>query len=115
MSTETIKALIPPGIRPHLRWRIAVSLSIAGIFLYILWSLGALGMPGLALASDVNDLKRTADLSARLQLANEIRIQARARCSVTDAARDGIERYIESLQAEYERITGARYPEPRCP
>lgn len=85
---------------------------------HIAWACGwlaALGLVGFARADDVTELKRTATATARVTLSKEIRDQSRIRCSATDQAIiDSITRYIDSLQTEYERIAGQRYPEPEC-
>lgn len=113
---EGLRSLIPPGIRPHLKWRIVVSLSICGLILYVLWTLGMLGVPGFARAADVDQLQKRVDISAQLNLATEIRIQVRTRCQVPDqASKDSITRYIDDLQRQYKEITGDRYPEASCP
>jgi len=113
--TGTFSALIPPGIRPHLKWRLVVSLSICGMLLYVIWSLGLLGVPGLARASDVEKLQKRVDISAQLSLAAEIRAQVHARCVVTDqSTKEAITRYIDDLQRQYREITGDRYPEGQC-
>lgn len=113
--SETFKQLIPPGIKPHLKWRLAVSLSLAGILIYAIWSLGLLGVPGFARADDVNQLQRRVDISAQLTLAAEIRVQVRARCTVADqTTKEAITRYIDDLQRQYKAIAGDRYPEGSC-
>lgn len=93
-------------------WVIAVSFHIA-------WVCGLttfLGFtPPFAKADDVTELKRITSASARVTLSKEIREQSRIRCSATDQAIiDAITRYIDSLQNEYERIAGQRYPEAEC-
>jgi hypothetical protein len=83
---------------------------------WVLWACGAfavIGLPGFSLATDVERLKESADISARISLAQEIRLYASARCKADD--REPFDRVIDRLQLDYERITGGRYPEPRCP
>jgi hypothetical protein len=113
--TGTFSALIPPGIRANLKWRLAVSISIMGLLVYALWSLGLLGLSGFARADDVKQLQQRVDISAQLNLATEIRVQVRARCAVTDSAtKESITRYIDDLQRQYKQIAGDRYPEAPC-
>ena len=96
-------------------WRI-------GMVGWILWACGAfasIGFPGFLSAADgkqlkedVAGLKQSADISARISLAQEIRLYVGARCKAED--REQYDRIIERLQLDYERIAGARYAEPRC-
>ena len=85
---------------------------------HIAWACGwlsVLGLSGFAKAENVDKLQQTVASSARVTLSQEIRAQARVRCQSTDpAVRDSITRYIDSLQTEYERVAGQRYPEPQC-
>lgn len=85
---------------------------------HIAWACGwltAIGLAGFAKAENVEKLQQTVNASARVTLSQEIRAQARVRCQSNDAAvRDSITRYIDSLQFEYERVAGQRYPEPPC-
>ena len=92
-------------------WVLIVSIHIA-------WACGwlsALGLVGFARANEVSQIQQTVNASARVTLSQEIRAQARVRCVSTDqAVRDSLTRYIDSLQAEYERVAGQRFPEPNC-
>lgn len=94
-------------------WVIAVS----GVNAYLLGALAVFGIPApYARANDFEELKRITAASARVTLSKEIREQSRIKCSATDQAIvDSITRYIDSLQLDYERIAGQRYPEPECP
>lgn len=83
---------------------------------WVLWTLGAfasIGLTGFALATDVERLKESADISARISLAQEIRLYVAQRCKADDP--EPFNRVIERLQVDYQRITGERYPEGRCP
>lgn len=93
-------------------WVVAVSTHIAWVCGFLV----AFGLPSpFARADDVMELKRIAAASARVTLSKEIREQSRVRCTATDqAVVDSLTRYIDSLQTEYERIAGQRYPEPEC-
>lgn len=95
----------------RLLWVIAVSGHIA-------WACGwlvTLGLVGFARADELKELRQTVQASARVTLSQEIRAQARIRCLSSDVQiRDSITRYIDSLQVEYERIAGQRFPEPSC-
>jgi hypothetical protein len=92
-------------------WVLVVSIHIA-------WACGwlaAIGLVGFARATDVSQIQQTVNASARVTLSQEIRSQARIRCiSADQSVRDSLTRYIDSLQAEYERVAGQRYPEPLC-
>ncbi|HEY6225413.1 MAG TPA: hypothetical protein VIW26_16640 [Gemmatimonadales bacterium] len=85
---------------------------------HILWAcgwLGVIGLIGFARADELSKLQTTVSASARVTLSQEIRAQNRVRCASPDqAVKDSITRYIDSLQAEYEKIAGQRYPEPPC-
>jgi hypothetical protein len=104
------------GVVINVLWR-------AFMLSFVMWSLGAFGMmglPGFLWASDaqeleekVDRLQESADISARISLAQEIRAYAAARCKADDP--EPFNQVIERLQVDYERITGSRYPEPRCP
>jgi hypothetical protein len=60
-------------------------------------------------------LQQTVNASARVTLAQEIRAQSRVRCLVTDqSVKDSLTRYIDTLQYDYERISGQRLTEPLC-
>jgi hypothetical protein len=88
------------------------------VSIHIAWAcgwLGTLGLVGFAKASEVAQIQQTVNASARVTLSQEIRAQIRTRCSTTDQAiTDSLTRYIDSLQSEYERIAGQRYPELPC-
>lgn len=85
---------------------------------HIAWACGWLtliGLAGFAKAEEVSRLQQTVSASARVTLSQEIRSQARVRCAATDqAVKDSLTRYIDSLQSEYERVAGQRFPEPPC-
>jgi hypothetical protein len=89
------------------------------VSIHIVWACGwlsAIGLVGFARADDVNRVQQTVNASARVTLSQEIRAQFRVRCASTDQnVVDSLTRYIESLQFEYERIVGQRYPEAACP
>lgn len=95
-------------------WVVFVSTSLAYIFGVLAW----LGVAApYARAAEVSDIQQTVNLSARINLAQEIRLQVRGLCSVTDQnARDSIQRSIDNLQAAYSRLNNNNsYPEPGCP
>lgn len=88
------------------------------VSIHIAWACGwltAIGLVGFARANDVSQVQQTVNASARVTLSQEIRAQIRVRCASTDQnVVDSLTRYIDSLQVEYERIVGQRYPEPEC-
>ena len=89
---------------------------------WIFWAMGAFtmaGFPGFVKASEgkelrqeVADLKSSADIAARISLSQEIRLYQRGLCTAPN--REAIERAIERLQTDYERIVGSRYPDRSC-
>lgn len=105
------------GLSPDQRRTIIRVLWVLFVTTHILWVCGFLALVGLpspfAKASDVERIAQSADISARISLAQEIRAYAAARCRAEDP--EPYDRIIERLQIEYERLTGSRYSEPRCP
>jgi hypothetical protein len=86
---------------------------------HIAWACGwlaSLGLVGFVKADDFREVQQTVETSARVTISREIREQAMIRCRVSDpVVAESITRYIDGLQAEYERITKARLVEPPCP
>jgi hypothetical protein len=105
------------GLSPDQRRMLLRILWVIFVTTHILWVCGFLAIFGLpspfAKASDVERIAQSADISARISLAQEIRTYAAARCKADD--QEPYNRIIERLQIDYELITGARYAEPRCP
>ena len=118
LLTLELKQLTPPQRRAVYRffWRIF-------IMGWILWAMGAfaaIGLPGFVRASEVAEvrqqlaqLKTSSEISARINLSQEIRTWQRAWCTAQD--KSPIERQIERLQAEYQALVGSRYPDNPCP
>lgn len=96
--------------------RVAWVLTVSTILAYILGALTIIGIAApYANAEDVDQLKQTVEISARINLAQELRMHMRSRCQTQDERfRDSLERTIESLQAQYSKLTGSRYPDQRC-
>jgi hypothetical protein len=95
-------------------WVIAVSGHIA-------WICGFLTPLGLAApfarADAVEDLTRTAALTARLQLTQELRVQTLYWCQAKALGqREAVEQTLDRLREEYRRVTkGESAPEFKCP
>lgn len=107
------------GLKPRqqsLVIRILWVLAVSGHIAWVCGFLAVIGLPSpFARADEVKGIQQTLEASARVTLGREIREQSRVRCSATDQAIiDSITRYIDSLQTEYERIAGQRYPEMEC-
>lgn len=49
---EALKALIPPGLKPNMRWALAVSGWLLVLTGFAAWSLGWFGLPGFAYADN---------------------------------------------------------------
>lgn len=83
---------------------------------HIAWACGWLVFLGLpapwARADALDALRHTQEVTAQITIANELRTMIRTRCKTTDpGTREGLDRYIESLQVEYQSLTRQRYPE----
>jgi len=87
---------------------------------HIAWVCGFLAPLGLAApfarADAVEDLTRTAAVSARLQLTQELRTQTLYWCAAKELnQRTAVEQTLDRLRDEYRRITkGEAPPEFRC-
>lgn len=87
---------------------------------HILWVCGLLVPVGLsapfARADTVEELTRTASISARLQLTTELRVQTIYWCAAKDPTqKQGFEQTIDRLHEEYRRVTkGESPPTFRC-
>jgi hypothetical protein len=107
------------GVRPHHQRVITRTAWVAFVTFHILWVCGWLTVAGLsppfAAAADLERLQARIDISARISLAQELRVQMRARCLAHDSEiRASIERLIETLQVQYVSITGDRYHDSGC-
>jgi len=107
------------GLKPQ-QQRLIVRIGwVSLVSVHIAWVCGWLAAIGLhapfAYAGDVEKLQRTVNLSAQLNLAQEIRSQTVAKCRSQDQqVKEALARYIETLQQEYAALTNTRYPEPPC-
>jgi hypothetical protein len=118
LLTFELKQLDPQQRRAVYRflWRVF-------IMGWIFWAMGAftaIGFPGFVRAAEVAEirqqlaqLKTNSDISARINLSQEIRTWQRTLCTAQD--KSPIERQIERLQGEYQAIVGIRYPDYPCP
>lgn len=55
---EALKAIIPPGMSPRLRWSLAISSWLFALTAFAAWSLGWFGLPGFARAENQGVLER---------------------------------------------------------
>lgn len=63
----------------------------------------------------VNTMLETLNVSASLQIASQIRSQAKRRCETTSPGdRQRLNDDIDKLQAQYKKITKEFYPIPSC-
>lgn len=114
MGVEDVAdALIPPGISKSLKWRLAVSLSIGAILVWIAWAMGLLfGLPGLAKADDVRDVKKQlAEVRASL-IAKDIDGVSTSLCM--DRFDVNLLAYRDRLQQDYRTVTGHEHEPPPC-
>ena len=99
-----------------MQWQWRVSITLAALLVATVFSYTPRGFATAGALSETEramlQLKERVDVSARIALAQEIRLYQAAACR-----NGGDNTYItlERLQAEYAKITGARYPEARCP
>lgn len=119
VEDEIAEALIPAGISPELKWRLAMSLSVAAIFLWIAWAMGFMfGLPGLAKGEE------TKNLSAQV---GEVRSSiSEVRASLIAKDIDGVSttlcmgfnsdlyNYRTALQKQHHDLTGHDHESPPC-
>ena len=102
-------------------WRALVAFHMA----YACGYLTLIGLPisGFAHESEMKDLRVELDglktsgvLQARLGIVREIRLQTTAMCSTADPSiRVAMLGTIDRLRDDYRVLTGVEYPEVRCP
>lgn len=90
------------------------------VTVHILWVCGWLAWAGFAspfaAAHEVEDLKQSVNISARLALTQEIRAQIELMCSQpTLVAKKAVAGTIDKLLIEYKKIAGEPYPYPKKP
>lgn len=98
----------------HWRWRVAGTLAALGLCVVISYTpFGFARAADLAaVQNDMRQLKHRVDVSARIALAQELRLYQRELCVATN--KEAIYNIIERLQLEYSAITGTRYPLQGC-
>lgn len=121
-AKEFGRALIPSGIDPQLRWRLAVSLTLVSVLVWIAWAMGAfagVGFPGLARAADVEGLKQDVqgvkaearDIRAQ-QIAERIDAVSATLCMESYDAQ--LIDYRRELQRQHREVTGHEHTSPPC-
>lgn len=122
---DAIGELVPPGISKSLRWRLAVSISITGLFVFVLWSLNVfagLGFVGFARAGELDKItQQLGSLQANQQAALKITLGQEI-CRVyflrETASGDAWIVFNQSLakhQQDYAEINkGERFPLTEC-
>lgn len=109
------------GLKRSQQQLILRSMWVAIVSTHILWACGLLAMIGLpspfARAATVEDLAHTVQVSARLQLTQELRVQTLYWCAAKEAEQKlAVEQTLNRLRDEYRRVTsGETPPEFRCP
>ena len=100
-----------------MQWQWRVSFTLAALLIAMVFAYSPRGFATTddleAFKQTVSLLKERVDVSARIALAQEIRLYQAQACGT--GSKDHVYIAIERLQAEYSRITGARFPEGRCP
>lgn len=91
----------------------------AAMSIHVLWACGFLAFMGVespfAKADDFKGLQHSVAITARINLSRELRDQMSLLCRTKDpSVRVSLGNYIESLQVEYQSVTGQRYPETFC-
>ena len=104
--------------QPQTMRLVIVSMALA-VSLHVAWICGLLEPMGLhvpyAKAEDFAQVQRSVAISAKINISRELRDQYALRCRTSDTSvRVALSNYIESLQLEYQQLTGQRYPEPSC-
>lgn len=90
-------------------WVVAVSLHAA--YVCGILAVAGIGAAPFARAEDVENLKRSSVVQARIQILQEMRDQKRSFCQISDErTRDSIMRYMIRLQGELKEITGELEP-----
>lgn len=122
---DAIDALIPPGINKSTRWRIAVSLSITGIFVFILWAVGSFssfGFEGFArageiekLSSQIGSLQASQQAGLKITIGQEICRVYFLRETATGDAWAVFNDSLAKHQQDYASINkGERFPISEC-
>lgn len=112
LEEDAVEALVPPGISPELRWKIAMSLSIVTLFIYVFWSVGTfsfLGLEGFARAGDINELKTNQRASTRVTLQNEICRLYWVRMKVTGDTWAIVNKNFNDRQEEYAKVNDGQH------
>lgn len=98
----------------------------AVLMFHVFWVCGWLSVLGLnppfasakdagVLEQQLMALKQASELSTKLNLVREIRLQTDVMCSQTDARAAAVIRTtIDRLREDYSTITKSTYPEPNC-
>jgi len=115
LAKDVAKTLIPPGMDSQLTWRLAVSATLAFLFVAFLWSVGlfaSMGYPGFARADEVEDVKQQVnDVRASL-LAKQIDDVSTALCMERFEPR--LLDYRRELQGQYRAVKGHEHESPDC-
>lgn len=120
---DAAKGLVPPGIDHTLAWRLTVSLSIAGIGVWVFWAMGLLAWAGFSAGlARADEQKQLGDVVAEVQnevgevraalLATEIDSVSTQLC-MESFDRELIN-YRNTLQNQYHEIKKRFHESPPC-
>lgn len=98
---EALKAIIPPGINPRLKWSLAISAWLLALTGFATWSLGWFGLPGFARQEGQGILEaRVKDVETAVTLADRRRERDTLTAWSSELGRDifTLEREIDAME-----------------
>lgn len=105
--SEAIKAIIPPGLNPRLKWSLAVSAWLLALTGFAAWSLGWFGLPGFARAENQGVLEsRVKSVETAVTLADRRRERDTLTAWSSELGRDvfALEREIDAMEKANQQV-----------
>jgi hypothetical protein len=105
--SEALKAIIPPGMSPRLRWSLAISGWLLGLTIFAAWSLGWIGVPGFARAENQGVLEhRVQSVERAITLADKRRERDALTAWSSELGRDvfSLEREIDAMEKAKQQV-----------
>jgi hypothetical protein len=114
LADRLANGLTPPGVGPDLRWRLAVTFSIGGIVLWIVWAMNGLAwfVPGLARADEVEKLSQQVGEVRAALIADKIDAISTQLCMERFDAQ--LIAYRRELQEQYHGVKRRYHESPPC-